>query len=196
MPERLQISGQCEPAPTAEVIVATDASVQRDLHSGAFISTIGQWGLDAARYSADHCRPHCVMAMELRAIWYGLRSFEPGTDITILTDSSNARLQIEAWQEGSSKLPKWYDIGPRGYYHNEGRPTLVALQERINEDAEHITIRHVKGHRGDLLNEAADGLAGIGLNYLRKYYDDTEARRRSLSLAASFLVSYSQQTYI
>lgn len=191
MAKQIRISETVEGVQAPPLIVATDAAALDRLHSGGFLATNGRWGINAAPYSADDvCYPQCAEAMELRAMWYGVRLFPLGTVLTLLTDSHNSMLQIERWRQGDTELPRWYSTRPRGGQHPR-RPTLRTLQERITTDTAHITVRHV-GRERDPLNAAADALAGIGLNFLRKRYDSAEARRRGASLVASFLLSYAQ----
>lgn len=193
----VRASGQCKAISNSELIIATDASLKSgNAHGGAFIATTGRWGLIAARYRPDKCRPNCVDAMELRAVWYGLKAHkEPANDgesVTFRIDSLTAVRYLQRWQQGNSAQPNWYDTSRRGYNHPEGKPTLVALQEEVTAHADNLHFEHVKGHAGDILNEAADSLAGIGTNCLVGVYDTEEAKRRSASLAASFLLSYQQ----
>ena len=156
------------------------------------IATTGRWGLIAARYRPDLCQPNCAEAMELRAVWYGLKAHTTDADITFYIDSQNAVNHLIRWQQGDTTQPGWYDTGRREYNHPEGKPTLIALQERVTANAGSLHFEHVKGHSGDILNEAADSLAGIGTNCLTGLYDTAEAKRRSASLAASFLLSHEQ----
>lgn len=194
---RLSCAEELKEVPTArELVLATDASyIEHSLfHSAGYIATNGRWGIDASRYTVEWCKPHCVPAMELRAVWYGLRVIEEGTPLRIWTDSMDAATQLRNWQDGEMEMPSWYSMAPRGYLHPEGVPTFVSLRNRLQQDAEAMRIDHVKGHNGNLLNEAADSLAGIGTNYLRREYGKVEARRRGASLVASFLASYALES--
>lgn len=190
----MRASGECRAVSGSELVIATDASItaKESVHSGAFIATTGRWGLIAARYNPDICRPNCSEAMELRAVWYALKAHTAATKATVYIDSQGAVDYLKRWQQGDTAPPPWYDISRRSRNHSTRKPTLVALQEMVTANAVALHFEHVKGHAGDTLNEAADGLAGIGKHCLMGSYDTAQAQRRGESLAASFLVSYEQ----
>ncbi len=187
----LRISGQELVSPPSDLVIATDASfVEKGrLHSGGFIGTDGSWGVEAGAFIRDPCRGDCVTVSELRAIWFGLRKVSSEQAVTILTDSQGACDYISRWQEGGTSFPAAYSLRPRGYLHEDGLPTLQLLQQKV-QGSQRLTVEWVKGHNGHPLNEAADSLAGIGINALREVYDENEASRRAGSLVTSFLLSY------
>lgn len=186
-----KVQGQCEAIPNSELIIATDASRKRaNAHSGAYIATTGKWGWIAVNHIPDLCRLHCWEAMELRATWYALKAHRRRTNITFLVDSQNAFDHLQRWQEGDIAPPHWYNTNP---YVDPGRkPALVILQEIVTAHADSLRFVHVEDNNRDFLNRAADGLAGIGTNWLTKAYDIIEAKNRSAMLATSFLLDYTQ----
>lgn len=174
--------------PSGEVIVAIDGSHREKIHSSAYLTTSGEFGIQAAAFSLDRCRPQCSLSTELRAALYGLRRVSDIRRIMLLSDNKTAIGWINRWRDGEQDLPSWYST----FRNNDKTSSLEELRGIAASRKNDLRIAHVKGHSGDLLNEAADALAGIGSNVIGGVYDKVEARERSMKLAQSFLHSYQQ----
>ncbi len=171
------------------IILATDGSSRGSIHSSAYIATTGAWGVDAAAYGLDRCKPQCALATELRAVYHGLSHLALDTSqVVIHTDSTTTKRWLERWAEGHTAMPRWYSQERSG----EQLPTINRLQSLVQANAGRLSVEHIPGHSGDLLNEAADGLAGIGTRRVMGHYEAEDAMVRCSGLAASFLLSYAQ----
>jgi ribonuclease HI len=167
-------------------IAATDAGWSWKRASGGmgYLVSDGHWGIRGWRTSRLDPTGHSkVLVTELRAIEFMLTRLtsEP---LTVLVDSTSALHHLRQWQQGAvDVMPAGYDLRPR---HGGRKPTLVRLAVRV-ADRPDLTFRHVKGHSGHLLNEAADSLARIAR---RRTLSKFDAAARAQDLAASFLTSW------
>lgn len=175
------------PSVEDEVFVAVDGSHKKLAHSSAYLATNGLFGVIAANYKPDRCRPHCSSSTELRAAYYALNSIHDA-QVTLLTDSQSTVDWLDRWRDGDESLPAWYF--PERV--NNKASTLLKLQRLIADRATGLTVVKVKAHSGNLLNEGADILAGIGTNTANGIYDSAEGRRRAQGIAESFLDLYDQ----
>lgn len=173
------------PIQDAATIVAIDGSRKGNAHSSAYLSTTGEFGVIAAKFGPDRCKPHCALSTELRAAYYGLRRVTH-ENVTILSDNQSTVTWLECWKDGDDTLPHWYTLERSG----GKKSTIESLRTVVAARALDLTVVYTKGHAGDLLNEAADALAGIGSNVINRVYGKDEAKRRSVGIAESFLSSY------
>lgn len=72
-----------------------------------------------------------------------------------------------------------------------GREKVPSIQDLVIASDGSYKERN-SGHSGDLLNEAADALAGIGQRRVSKALTKLEAEERARGLVRSFLTSYVQ----
>lgn len=139
---------------TGPVWVATDASVRGRATGYGWLASSGEYGLLGFRRSRKQIGPKVVLIAELRAIATAVEKLR-GRDITVLSDSRSAIAMVQQWMDGDDLLPEGYPV-----YRTDGRtPGLVKAQPMIHAERERITLRWVKRHRGEPLNEGADGLA-------------------------------------
>ncbi|MFJ2029622.1 RNase H family protein [Streptosporangium sp. NPDC087985] len=172
-------------AATELLTAATDASWKSRVCGIGYITSEGCWGLRG--WAADRRDPtgaSKVLVNELRAVDLLLRAV--GRPDVLLVDSLCALSFLHTWQRGDTgRMPDDYDLRPR----RNGPPTLVRLAEHVAE-LDGLTFRHVKGHSGHLLNEAADSLASIARRSVTERFDATG---RATGLVSSFLSSWHQR---
>jgi ribonuclease HI len=151
-----------------------------------YLVSDGHWGMRGWRTSRLDPTGHSkVLVTELRAIEFMLARFASGP-LTVLVDSTSALHHLRLWQQGAvDVMPAGYDLRAR---HGGRKPTLVRLAVRVSGRPD-LTFRHVKGHSGHLLNEAADSLAKIARRRVQSTFDATSTAE---DLAASFLTSWHQ----
>ncbi|HWT40410.1 MAG TPA: hypothetical protein VN081_04050 [Dongiaceae bacterium] len=81
------------------------------------------FGIVAAKFNPNRCKPHCVLSTELRAALYGLRKVVGHESTTILSDSQNTVDWINRWKEGEAQLPNRYSLERT----NSQTPSVAAL---------------------------------------------------------------------
>lgn len=165
---------------TRPLVAATDASWKRGHGGMGFLTTDGRWGLgDWKAGPQDHNGPSKIIITELRAVQLLLSAVERRVEMTVLVDSLPALSYLWRWQRGDvTALPPGYE--DRHLRLLAGR---VAGRTRL-------VFKHVKGHSGHLLNEAADSLAAIARRRGARGFD---AQARAADLVDSFLTSWSRQ---
>ena len=172
----------------ARPIAATDAGWNWQRASGGmgYLVSDGHWGMRGWRTNRRDPTGHSkVLVTELRAIEFMLARLAP-EPLTVLVDSTSALHHLRLWQQGAvDVMPAGYDLRAR---HGGRKPTLVRLAARLAGRSD-LTFRHVKGHSGHLLNEAADSLAKIARRRVQSTFD---AMSTAEDLAASFLISWHQ----
>ena len=191
-----QTRGEVAIPPMPQLIIAADGSHKGRIHSGGFLATNGRFGIQTFNYGKYDIDPHngeCSNAAELSAILYSMGGMSHKTDITILSDSKYALRYIEKWKNGEDDMPNWCKTNPSLPHDKRLVNNMHHLRTRIAKTSEHITTQHVRGHTGDLLNEAADSLAKIGRNVIESVYNKEEARRRAMGLVSGFLQAYAEQ---
>jgi ribonuclease HI len=168
------------------VIAATDASWKRGHGGLGYVTSTGHWGFRSWRAGDGDPTGHAkVLVSELRAVDLLLSRLGAVRELVLLVDSLSALAYLRYWRDGRTHLmPEGYDLRPR----HHGVPTLVRLAERMAA-LPGISLEHVKGHSGHLLNEAADSLASIARRRLSASFDATA---RAEALAESFLLSWHQ----
>jgi len=125
----------------------------------------------------------------LRAAHLALTAI-PGP-VTFMLDSTGALGFLQAWQAGDTdQMPAGYSLRARTGRAG-GKPTLVLLAEVVAQGGGELRFAHVKGHAGELLNEAADTLAGLARRwYCRPSMLGQEAMTaKAADIAAAFLRS-------
>jgi ribonuclease HI len=179
------------------LIVATDGSHDKHGHSGwGYLATSGHWGCQAREYRASALdrRGGVVggsggLVAELRAAHFALTAI-PGP-VTIMLDSTGALGFLRAWQAGdTNQMPSGYSLRARTG-RTDGKPTLVLLAELVAQRSGELQFAHVKGHAGELLNEAADTFAGLARRwYCKPLRLGQEAMTvKAADIAAAFLRS-------
>jgi ribonuclease HI len=153
------------------VILATDASVDELRVSAGFLATTGHYGTMSHSYHRSVSGPQRAEVAELRAVAYGLKylhgkGVSDETPIEVRTDSPVALGVLQGWARGSTYMPTGYRL----WRHSGRTPTLERLRRRVTDNAVHLTFRYEQGHVGNLLNEAADSLAKLGLRCSKGYF--------------------------
>jgi hypothetical protein len=164
-----------------ELVAATDASWKGAAGGYAYVTSDGRWGLRShSRYHLDPTGPSYALVNELRAVEFLLAAVDaPGLRLTVLVDSAPALGFLAHWRSGdTSRMPRGYSLRPR----NTGTPTLVRLAHRVNQT--NVVFRHVKGHDGHPLNEAADSLSAMARRWVGEHFDVTD---RAAGLVTAFL---------
>ncbi len=183
------------PIPAGPVIFGTDGSVDHNHHFGhgvgwvtgwGFLATDGRYGCGKIPQFTPKAGPDMAQIAELRAVWHAIGSeVLAGGPVIVLTDSENAVATLTAWQAGSTKMPA-------GYTGSTGKrvPTLERLRRAVAKHPDHLTVQHVHGHRGDLLNEAADALARLATRWAREDLLRDQVAQRAANIAEGFLASW------
>lgn len=181
--------GKVETPTPQHLIIATDGGYKpKRIHSSAYLTTAGEFGITASQFVVDRCQPHCVIATELRAAYHGLKR-AGDVKATLMMDSTGAIEWVQRWQEGDTRLPAWYTTVRSA----KSTPTFRALQEELQQRTTELEVVHVQAHSGNLLNEAADALVGIGIRCVTSALTSAEARERASGVVTSFLLSHNQQ---
>ena len=174
----------CRPNPASsahELVAATDASWKGTAGGYAYVTSDGRWGLRShSRCHFDPTGPSRALVSELRAVEFLLAAVDaPGLRLTVLVDSAPALGFLAHWRSGDTgRMPRGYSLRPR----NSGSPTLVRLADRISRS--NVVFRHVKGHDGHPLNEAADSLSAMARRWVGAHFDVTD---RAAGLVKAFL---------
>jgi ribonuclease HI len=139
------------------VIAATDASLHRKGRCAGlgYLTSDGRWGAVQydCRYPARSARLSTGVT-ELAAVAFLFQACVPDV---LLTDSMDALRYLLRWRAGDTEsMPPDYDAR----YESGSRMTLQSLA-RMVAGKSGLQVSHVRGHRGNLLNEAADSLARI-----------------------------------
>lgn len=117
-------------------------------------------GVPTIRMFYGFIGPGTNQVAEVTAAIEGIRLTPVGSAVELVSDSQYTLKGIKEWRKGWEK---------RGWRNAAGQPiankalwvTLFALV-----DERYVTTRWVKGHSGDVYNERADMLAGMGLKVI------------------------------
>jgi ribonuclease HI len=179
-------------------VVATDASFKIGSAGWGYVAANGAWGLSGGAFGdqLDPTGPSAAAVNELRAIHMALGDLEGTANVVILADSEVAVRYLAEWRSGSvAAMPPGYDLRRRtGAHRASSAPTLVQLAQTVRQRRE-LRFRHVHGHHGHALNEAADALAKLARRCISGEQDGDEASltARATDLADSFLRAWHQQ---
>ncbi|MEO5876432.1 MAG: hypothetical protein ABIS86_16470 [Streptosporangiaceae bacterium] len=167
-----------------DLLAATDAGWKQRSGGMGYLVSDGSWGLRGwSRDRLDPTGSSRVLVTELRAIDFMLARL-PERPMTVLVDSTSALEYLDRWQGGDVRaMPAGYDLRARS---RDQPPTLVGLAELIAGRPD-LIFRHIKGHSGHLLNEAADSLAKIARLRVTETFD---AAARAEGLVEAFLVAW------
>ena len=105
----------------------------------------------------------------------------------LFVDGDQAAALLSEWKSGSDRMPAGY-TGSR-----HGVPTLEKLRQHVADHPARIAVQHVVGHRGDVLNEAADTLAMLGMRWARDDLTKEDVRRRAEGIATGFLEDHQRR---
>lgn len=150
------------PGPT-HLIAATDGSWKAGCGGSGYITWNGHWAV-TARVMKGYLNPIAnpgvgSLVLELRAAGMVLEDF-PGRAVKFLMDCKPAISYLESWRTGDvDRMPAGYSLRPRS--QKDSRPALVRIAELVAGRTD-LRFVHVRAHAGHVLNEGADGLAGIG----------------------------------
>lgn len=180
----LHLHGRIRSADTGPVTIATDGSVARapNRHyrtwmfatGWGYLSTNGTWGVgNCPQPSRIAGRDRPVVA-ELRAIWHAAGRTLRDQRHEVWTDSMAAIQYIETWKTGIMRMPDRY-VGSLTH-----TPRLLVLARAVAANPGNLTVRHVHGHRGQALNEAADRLAHLGRHWGEQQLTEEQVRVRAL----------------
>jgi ribonuclease HI len=151
------------------IVVATDAAVSRQLSRAAagFVATSGLYGVSGHPQPPEVAGQSPVAVAELRSVWLAVKalngSIYSDVPVTVWTDSTEALCYLRAWQAGKiSQFPKNYRTQTQRA--SGRRSSLERLAGYLSDpDSSRFRFSKVHGHAGDILNEAADSLAKLGL---------------------------------
>lgn len=160
------------PLPVGPLVVATDASVRRGTCGLGFLASNGTYGYRRIKLKS-------VSLGEIYAIDFAISSLEPGSVRVIFSDSIGALRQCRDWRSGRIAHPQYSQIKKQQW------ESIEEMRRRLSEALYGVQLSHVKGHNGDLLNEAADSLANIA-----RLYGEPEASQRAKRLVEGFMMSY------
>jgi ribonuclease HI len=188
------IAGQTTNGADGPVVFYTDGSVSRIrthkktgwMTGWGYLSTDGRYG--CGRYPQfDGLVGDPAATTELRAIWHAVGQALTEHRVTVITDSAVAARTVLRWQDGDTTMPGGYTGSRRT------TPTLELLRQAIAANPDRITVWNVKGHNGDVLNEAADTLAQLGMRWARDNLTTDDVERRAAGVAEGFLADYRQR---
>lgn len=183
-----KITGQATPPRVLPYVVATDGSAVKtrgktDWHTGfGWVASDGTWQLGACPIPVELAGRSGALVSELRAIYHAAHTRLPDGAVALVSDCEQALRYLDSWSRG--------DVGrmPPGYVGSGSHaPMLHRLARLVYANRERIAWTLVRGHRGHLLNEAADSLAGIGRRWCSGTYTEAEAERRGRRLVEGFM---------
>lgn len=133
--------------------VATDGSSLGNPGEGGW-----GWYVDEENWAAGAVARATNNQMELRSVLEALRALPAGVDLEIYADSKYTISAVTEWIVGWRR---------RGWKNSKGDPVanrdlieaIDAELEKRRSRGEAVKFTHVKGHAGDELNEAVDGVA-------------------------------------
>jgi ribonuclease HI len=183
-----QINDQVRGA-TGPLLVYTDGSVSGvPIANGlgwmtgwGYLDTSGRYGCGKMPQFAKAGDDLAVVA-ELRAVKHAIGERLATTACTVITDSAHAARLLADWRTGSDEMPPGYTGRT-----TRGVPKLELLRRAVATHAANITVEVVKGHAGDVLNEAADTLAQLGMRWGRDALTKPQVRERARGIAEGFL---------
>lgn len=175
----------------AEHVVYIDGSVSRQrLANGlgwmtgwGFVTTLGRYGCGKCPQFELRTGDDPAVVAELRAVWHAAGEDLVSGLVTVVTDSAYAADVLAGWQAGETAMPAGYTGSRRG------TPTLQRLRQVVAADPGNLTVRWVKGHAGDALNEAADTLAQLGMRWARDGLTADDVAVRARGVAEGFLAA-------
>lgn len=183
-------------SPTGRLVIYTDGSVSgrssgknahlgRGIYTGwGYLATDGHYGCGTYPQDSTLAGADVPAVTELRAVWHAIAERLATTKLTIILDSRVAKNILTDWLNGSTKMPP-------GYLGSQTRTsTLELLRQLVVAHANNLTMEHVKGHNGDILNEGADTLALIGLRWNRDNLENEDAHARAHRTAEGFLTQW------
>lgn len=177
------------------LIVATDASYKSRFAGWGYVSSDGHWGCSGmpTRGRLNPTGKSGAMVSELRAVYMALSDLRDAAKMTLLLDSLAAIRFLNLWKEGNvDQMPDGYSLRPRFTRAGAtGTPTLVKLARNVAARPG-VDVRHVPGHSGHPLNEAADGLAHFARRCMSGDQDGDEPalRNRASGLVTAFLYTW------
>lgn len=176
------------------VVYYTDGSVSRRpiavvggrmwLTGWGYLATDGHYGCGPYPQFDQVAGTGLAVVTELRAIWHAVGHLLPTTRVSVVTDSKSAAQTLTRWQDGDSAMPRGYTGSKRKV------STLQQLRAAVTANPQHLTIETVKSHSGDVLNEAADTLAQLGMRTARDHLAIDEVTRRAGGIAEGFLAQW------
>jgi ribonuclease HI len=146
------------------LVLATDGAEDARRVGAGFVATSGHFGVRGHPYDHRISGMQRTAVVELRAVFFGLRCLRStgsgaGLPVEVRVDSLSALSFLEGWAGGGTGLPAGYRL----WRHSGAGSTLVRLREIVARDAASLTFCHERAHVGNILNEAADSLAKLGL---------------------------------
>jgi ribonuclease HI len=181
----IHLHGRIRTHDTGPVITATDGSVAREpialdgectFPTGwGYLSSNGKWGVGYCPQPVPIAGRNRPLVAELRAIAHAAGNTDG--PVEIWTDCYRVLEYLDDWTRGVYRMPTGY-IGSRRH-----KPRLQLLAEAVHADPGRITARHVRGHRGQALNEAADRLAKLGRKWGEQQLTEAQVRARALWIA-------------
>jgi ribonuclease HI len=171
------------------MVAATDASWCPLGFGYGYVTSTGLWGVhgDAKKpLPAGGRTPDVSTLHELRAVSHLLTAVPEGTPLQIRTDNSSARWYLRTWQTGDLEATPFGESLVR----RTGDPmrSVRALARRLATDRHCIEVADVRAHSGDLLNEAADSLAGMVRRRARG--NNINVYRKGSRLVSDFLTTW------
>ena len=196
LPEHLHgdlVTGRVrQPQTDAPAVFYTDGSVSRRQIGGrlgwitgwGYIAVDGRYGCGKYPQFTGKTGNDVVVTTELRGVWHAVGEVLADGPVTVIIDSTHAADVLRKWQAGDTTMPGGYTGSRRRV------PTLELLRQAIAAHPGHLTVQHVKGHAGNVLNEAADTLAQLGMRWARDNLTSDDVVHRAEGVAGGFLDDY------
>jgi ribonuclease HI len=146
------------------LILATDAARDDRRVGAGYLATSGHYGVLGHPYDHQASGERRTVVAELRAVYFGLHHLFRtgaafGTPVEVRLDNRSALAILEDWARGGTGLP----AGCRTWRYGGRTATLDKLRRLVAANTPALTFSHVRAHSGNILNEAADSLAKLGL---------------------------------
>jgi ribonuclease HI len=179
------------PAGTGMRMVATDGSRNGPYYGWGYIATTGEWGCAAEKYGSKTKPDGDLDATLAEFHAVGMACADLPGPAMILTDSTGIIPVLIAWKAGfTDRIPSGAALD--GEVSRARQKALAAAARAVACHRGRLIFRHVRGHAGHTLNEAADTLARLARQYRsgERRGDLAEVTARATGVAEGFLQAW------